>query len=590
MNLWRLLNARIRQGRVRLLAAMCAVALMTGAAVVGLAERLANNPAWQMPAGLAGVLLAMTAAGIIQFRAGTRIGQSMAGLSRQIRRVILTQYVALEPPALAEIDKDAAREALVGVPRGLADFGAEVPAAAQSYLILLACVTATLLINPVAGAALLVALKFGAITTAAFIFLGRRYNVAAQRDDADVGRAMNQTFGGIRQWHLASPGPSPARATPLEVALAARRQAQPRRLAWIATEGAAGAIGRLLLPALVAGSTRLSGEPPDQAVAMMLIALLVPGDWITAIPRLSSLSAAADRLAAFEAALQSAAQRWTAPRAVAGQTFESLELRDAIFRYPGQPGVPGAIVGPVSCRIAPGQILFVTGGIGAGKTSLLLEIVGLWSPEGGTVLRNGTPIDARRNRDLAAFVATDPVLFGGMMIPNAETQAVQSLIEDLELGGVDEIRSGRVSSVEALPRGVRARIALLIAIASDRPVIVLDEWYESQSPSVRERFYRAILPRLRDGGRAVVVATKDERAHWPGRRGRASRGWPSGLIPARQNIDSSIDWRRAGILLISHAAARPTPRVYQYDAPAAAVAFRRRTVLVAGLAVIRRIR
>jgi putative ATP-binding cassette transporter len=244
---------------------------------------------------------------------------------------------------------------------------------------------------------------------------------------------------------------------------------------------------------------------------MMLIALLIPADWIAAIPRLTSLSAAADRLAAFETALRSAAQRWTAPRAVAGESFASLELRDAIFRYSGQPGVPGAIVGPVSCRVAPGQILFVTGGIGAGKTSLLLGIVGSWTPEGGMVLRDGSAIDARRNRGLAAFVATHQVLFGGMPIPDADSPAVKRLIEDLELGGFDEIRSGRVPDAEALPRAVRARIALLLAIASGRPLIALDEWDEPQSPSMRDRFYRTILPRLKESGRAVVVATRDER-------------------------------------------------------------------------------
>ena len=39
----------------------------------------------------------------------------MAGLSRQIRRALLTSYVALEPPALSEIDKDAMRDALVSL-------------------------------------------------------------------------------------------------------------------------------------------------------------------------------------------------------------------------------------------------------------------------------------------------------------------------------------------------------------------------------------------------------------------------------------------------------------------------------------------
>jgi ABC-type siderophore export system fused ATPase/permease subunit len=511
MNLWRLLSARMREGRIRLLAAMCLVALMTGAVIIGLSERLASHPVWEMPAGLAGALLVMTIAGYGQFRIDARIGRRLAGLPRQIRRAIIAQYVALEPPALAEIDQDAMRDALIGVPRGLAHFGTELPAAVQSYFIMLVCVAATLLINPVAGAALLLAMKLGAIAMTALIVLARRHSVAAERDDAIAGHAMDDTFKRIRHARLAGAAPSSGHQTPLEAALTAHQAARPRRLAWIATGGAAGAIGRPLLAALVGGATRLSGEAPDQAIAMMLIAFLIPLDWIAAIPHFATLSAAADRLAAFEAALQSAARRWATPRVTAGREFASLELQDAVFRYPGQPGVPGAVVGPVSCRVAPGQILFVTGGIGAGKTTLLLGFVGFWAPEGGTVLRDGSPVDARRNRDLAAFVATDPVLFGGMPVPNIDRPEVQRLVEELELSGFDAIRSGRVPNVEGLSRAVRARIALLIAIASDRPMIVLDEWEESQSPSMRDRYYHSILPGLRHSGRAVIVSAANER-------------------------------------------------------------------------------
>ena len=517
MNLWRLLNARIRIGRMRVLIAMWAVALATGAVVIGLSERLTADPVWEIPAGLAGALLAITAASFGQSWASTRIGQWMAGLSRQIRRAILTSYAGLEPPALAEIDKDTMRDALVAMPRGLARLGAEAPTAVQSFLTTVVCVMGTLLINPVAGAALLLSLKLGAITTTALVVRARGGSLAAQIDDAGIDRAMDETFRGIRQSLLAAPAsssiplPSSIKETPLEVAITARRTARTRRLAWIATEGAAAALGRLLLAVLVVGATRLSNVPADQAVAMLLIAFLVPFDWIEAIPRLSALSAAADRLAAFEAALRGAAQRWAPPPATAGPEFTSLELRDAIFRYAAHPGQPGAIVGPVSCSVTPGRILFVVGGIGSGKTSVLTVLAGLAAPEGGAILRDGVLADARRNRDLAAFVTADPVLFAGMHIRNIARPDVQILIEELDLGGFDEIRAGRVPGAEGLSRSVRARIVLLVAVAEDRPLLLLDEWDAGQSPGVRERYYGAVLPRLRESGRAIVVATRDER-------------------------------------------------------------------------------
>jgi ABC-type siderophore export system fused ATPase/permease subunit len=511
MNFWRLLNARIRNGRARVLTVMFVVALATGAVVVGLSEQLVIDPVWEIPAGAGGALLAVTAATYGQIWASTRVGQWMAGLSRQIRRSVLLGYVALEPSAMAEIDKDAARDSLVALPRGVARLEAEVPAALQSFVTTLVCIAVALVINPVAGTALLLSLKLGAIATTALIVRARGGDAVRQAGDASVDRAMDGTLRGIRGARLAAPSASSGNETALEIAVAARRSSRTRGLAWIATEGAAGAVGRPLLAALLVGATRLSGEASDQAAAMLLIAFLVPLDWIEAIPRLTVLSAAADRLAAFESALHAAVRRWPPPSAAAVGTFNSVELREAIFRYPAHPGQPGAIVGPVSCRVAPGRVLFVTGGTGSGKTSVLMMLAGLATPEGGLVLRDGSPADARRHRDLAAFVATDPVLFAGMIIPEAGRLIVQWLIEELDLGGFAAIKAGRVPDLAELPLAVRSRVSLLIAVAEDRPLLLFDEWDARQTLAMRERYYGAVLPRLREDGRAIVVATNDDR-------------------------------------------------------------------------------
>lgn len=506
MNFWRLLNARIRAGRIRVLAVMAAVAALTAAAVTGLAETMSANPLWDIPAGVGGALIAVTVAAYGQIWAATRVGRWAAGVSRQVRRSILGAYFTLEPAAMAEIDKDAALDALVAVPRGLEAQGAEAPAALQSFLSSLACIVVTLLIDPVAGAAMLLTLKLGAIAVTALIIRARGGKVAADTDDARVERAADETLRVAHRSVAAAP-----QETALDAAIAARRTGRARGLAWAATEGAAGAVGRPLLGALLVAVTRLAGEAPDQAAAMLLIAFLVPLDWIASVPRLASLSAATDRLAAFEAALHAAARRWPAPAGAPNGTLRSIGLQDAIFHYPALPGQPGAIIGPVSCSVAAGEILFVTGEAGAGKTSLLAMLAGLARPEAGLLLRNGDPADARRGRDPVAFVAADPALFAGMRIPAPERDLIQWLIEELDLGGLDGIGGGRIPDPAGLPVSVRPRIALLLAVASDRPLLLLDEWDMTQSVIIRERFYGAILPRLRESGRAVVVSTRDER-------------------------------------------------------------------------------
>lgn len=512
MNLLRLLNARIRQGRARVLLVMCLTAMAASLVIVGFAERLSGNPSGEIPGDLGGAVLAITAVAFGQTWSSARIGRMMGGLSRYVRRALLTSYVALEPAAEAETDKEAAYDALVAVPRGLARLGADLPATLQSWVTTLGCVIFILLIDPVAGAALLLALKLGAIAMAARIARARDTDVSAAIGDEGVNRAFDKTFRGMKHSLLAAGRTPAAREALLEVAVTQRRKERARHVAWIATVDSIAGAGRLLLAALMAVTVRLSGGAAGEAIAMMLVAFLIPLDWIEAIPYLTTLSAAADRLAAFEASLHAAVRRWPAlPTGTAGQTFAPVELQDVVYRYPAHPGSPGAVVGPVSCRIEPGQILFVTGRSGAGKTSVLAILAGRATASGGSVLQGGVADDSRRLRDHAVLVTADPVLFGGMPIPNFGETETGSLVEELELGGFEDIKAGRIPPTDGLSRSVRGRVALLIAVTSGCPLILLDEWGAWQSPAMRERSYRTILPRLRAAGRAIVVTTQDER-------------------------------------------------------------------------------
>jgi putative ATP-binding cassette transporter len=63
----------------------------------------------------------------------------------------------------------------------------------------------------------------------------------------------------------------------------------------------------------------------------------------------------------------------------------------------------------------------------------------------------------------------------------------------------------------ALSTGQRKRLALALALAEDRPVLLLDEWAADQDPATREEFYRTMLARIRAEGKAVIAVSHDER-------------------------------------------------------------------------------
>lgn len=510
MNLWRLLLARPWIGRWQVLLAVALSALATGAAIVAVSERLAGASDWVLPGELAGALLAVTGAGYGMIWSSDRIGGWMTGLARQLRRALVAKYLALEPAGLAAIAPGAIRDGAIALPSGLASLGVRAPAAAHSWMAAMACVLIVLAIDPVSGAALLVAMKLGAVVAVARVAGGIRRPGDKPDADTRLVQALDATFRGLRPSLLTVPRPGEVRVTELDAAVAGHGRIGGLRFVWGAMLGGLPGAGRLALAAIVVAVCRLSDAPARESIAMASISFLLPFDWIEAIPLMTGLSAAADRLAQLDTALLDASRRWPPPPRAQVAGFETLELAGAIVRHPAYPGAPGAIVGPVSCRVAPGKVLLVTGGFGAGKRSVLHMLAGIAPPEGGAVLRDGVLSDARDNRGLSMLVTADPVLFSGTQIPNVGREDVRALIDTLELAGTPSIAAGRVVRPDEISVGERARLALLIAVASDAPLLLLDEWDARQTPEMRSRFYRTVLPDLRTRGRAVVVATQDE--------------------------------------------------------------------------------
>ncbi len=68
-----------------------------------------------------------------------------------------------------------------------------------------------------------------------------------------------------------------------------------------------------------------------------------------------------------------------------------------------------------------------------------------------------------------------------------------------------------ILSTTALSQGQRKRLALLTSYLEERPIYLFDEWASEQDPFFRDIFYKQILPKLKDQGKAVLVITHDDR-------------------------------------------------------------------------------
>lgn len=98
--------------------------------------------------------------------------------------------------------------------------------------------------------------------------------------------------------------------------------------------------------------------------------------------------------------------------------LQTVEFRDVTFQHQT---ANRAAVSDVSFRVKRGETIAFVGPSGAGKTTLVKLLVGLYQPHGGIVLYNGIPaseVDPDELREQLGFVTQDTQLFSGSIREN----------------------------------------------------------------------------------------------------------------------------------------------------------------------------
>jgi len=195
--------------------------------------------------------------------------------------------------------------------------------------------------------------------------------------------------------------------------------------------------------------------------------------------------------------------------------WQRLEVDRVFFRYPSKDDKSGFAVGPITLQLSPGEIVFVTGGNGAGKTTFIKLLTGLYPPETGQIRLDNEVIgdDNRLSyRQHFSAIFFDFHLFYQLLgIDSVSSkERIQEYLGILQLRDKVSIREGALSSTE-LSQGQRKRLALLTAYLEDRSIYLFDEWAADQDPAFREVFYSKLLPELKSRGKTVVVISHDDR-------------------------------------------------------------------------------
>lgn len=192
--------------------------------------------------------------------------------------------------------------------------------------------------------------------------------------------------------------------------------------------------------------------------------------------------------------------------------FDSLELYDISYQYATEEDTHFS-VGPNSFSLHKGEVAFIYGGNGSGKTTFINVLVGLFVREEGQVYLNGEPMEEgsfAAYRSLFAPVFSDFHLFEEFYgIEHIDETKALEYLQVFELDKKVEIKNNKLTTVN-LSTGQKKRLALVCAMLERKPILILDEFAADQDPYFRRKFYTEILDYLKEEGFSVVAITHDD--------------------------------------------------------------------------------
>lgn len=172
-------------------------------------------------------------------------------------------------------------------------------------------------------------------------------------------------------------------------------------------------------------------------------------------------------------------------------------------RYPGQWALQ-----EVSFTLPKGYIIGLVGPNGSGKSTILKLIAGLIRPTSGEVLIEGQKAHRRLSEKIAYlteldayypfFTVADAIQFHNSLYPDFDMEKAKDMMAFMELDPTKKIKE--------LSKGNRGRLKMVLTLAREAPLVLLDEPLSGLDPMVRDSIIRGLISYL-DLPRQTLILT-----------------------------------------------------------------------------------
>jgi putative ATP-binding cassette transporter len=426
----------------------------------------------------------------------------------------------------AKLDKSEVQSALLDEREMVVEATRMLMASAASTVMILVAFVKMFAVSFLGTVAVISFLGFGL-----FMFLRLVHGVYAFMDSArqaemDFSACLRDLQDGLRQLKLHKPKTTDLFAGQiipgLDRASSARESTERRHGLAISFFAVFNLLILGLVLFLMPGFLGLDATATSTLLILSMFCLSPMMSLVGFVPMLTKVEMNLQELTLFESRLDAIAEpfekegieaRWQHPDPKV-PSFESLQLRDVRFDYFDRQGLRlfGVHVGEFSLK--KGELVFIRGGNGSGKSTFMNVLAGLYPPQSGELFLNGMPlsdVSMEAYRNLFTLLPTDFHLFSRPLGVDASARRMKKVLELMRIDSKVRLEPDGSFSTLDLSAGQQKRLALACALLEEREVYLLDEVAADFDPGFRKFFYEELLPDLKREGCTILAISHDDR-------------------------------------------------------------------------------